>query len=96
MQESTTSSKRFEIREVAVEDVPVQIRKLKTTEASLFNSIPARIPKENSDVFSVAIQNLFNTGLSTGTFTKELRSGDICSSLKKEDAFTKRTTDQLH
>ena len=43
---NTTSSKRFEFREVAVEDVAVQIRKLETNKASPINSIPPRIPKE--------------------------------------------------
>ena len=38
---------------------------------------------ENSDVFSVAIQNLFNSGLSKGTFSKELKAGDISSLFKK-------------
>ena len=45
---------------------------------------------ENSEVFSVAIQNLFNSGLSKSTFPKELKAGDISSLFKKEDAFTKK------
>ena len=45
---------------------------------------------ENSDVFSVVIQSLFNSGLSSGTFPKELKAGDISSLFKKEDAFTKK------
>ena len=90
IKENTTFSERFEFREVAVEDVAVQIRKLNTNKASPVNSIPARILKENSDVFSVAIQNMFNSGLSKGTFPKELKAGDISSLFKKEDAFTKK------
>ena len=45
---------------------------------------------ENSDVFSVAIRNLFNSGLSKSTFPKELKAGDISSFFKKGDAFTKK------
>ena len=65
---------RFEFREVVVEDVAVQIRKLNTNKASPVNSIPARILKETSDIFSVAIQNMFKSGLSKGTFPKELKA----------------------
>ena len=83
IKENTTFSERFEFREVAVEDVAVQIRKLNINKASPVNSIPARILKENSDVLSVAIQNMFNSGLSKGTFPKELKAGDISSLFKK-------------
>ena len=90
IKENTTFSERFGFSEVAVEDVAVQIRKLNTNKASPVNSIPARILKKNSDVFSVAIQNMFNSGLSKGTFPKEVKARDISSLLKKEDAFTKK------
>ena len=90
IKENTTFSERFEFREVAVKDVAVQIRKFNTNKASPVNSIPARILKENSDVFLVAIQNIFNSGLSEGTFPKELKAGDISSLFKEEDAFTKK------
>ena len=88
-QENTTSSVKFDFREVATEDVAVQIKKLTSNKASLINSIPARILKENSDIFCTVIQNLYNYGLSTGIFPKELRAGDISSLFKKEDAFIK-------
>ena len=45
---------------------------------------------ENSDIFSVEIQNLFNSGLSKGAFPKELKAGDVSSLLKKEDASAKK------
>ena len=90
IKENITLSERFEFREVAVEDVAIQIRKLNWNKASPVNCIPSRILKENPEVFSVTIQNLFNSGLSQGTFPKELKAGDISSLFKKEDAFTKK------
>ena len=86
---NTTFFERFGFRKVAVEEVAVQTRKLITNTASPVNSIPARILKETSDVFSVAIQNLFDSGLSIVTFPKELKAGDMISLFKKEYAFTK-------
>ena len=90
IKENTTSSVKFDFREVTTEDVAVHIKKLNSKKASPINSIPARILKENSDVFCAVIQNLYNYGLSKGIFPKELKAGDISSLFKKEDAFTKK------
>ena len=83
-------SNKFEFREVTIEEVAVKIKQLNPSKASPVDCIPAKILKENSDVFSVIIQNLFNSGLSKGNFPKELKAGDISSLFKKEDAFTKK------
>lgn len=64
VKENTPSSEKFYFREVAIEDVAVQIKKLNSNKASPINSIPVRILKENSDVFCTLIQNLYNYGLS--------------------------------
>ena len=61
-----------------------------SSKASPINSIPARILKENSDVFCAVIQNLYNYGLSKGIFPKELKARNISSLFKKEDAFMRR------
>ena len=58
--------------------------------ASPVDCIPTKILMTNSHVFSVAIQSFFNSGLSKGTFPKELKAGDISSLFKKEDALTKK------
>ena len=83
-------SDKFEFGKVAIEEVAIKIRQLNPRKASPADCIPAKILMENSDVFFVAIQNLFNSGLSKGTFPKELKAGDISSLFKKEDAFTKK------
>ena len=90
IKEKTTSSVKFDFREVATEDVAIQIKKLNSNMASSINSIPARILKENSDIFCTVIQNLYNYGLSKGIFPKELKAGDINSLFKNEDAFIKK------
>ena len=83
-------SGKFEFRKVTTEEVVINIRQLNPRKASPVDCIPAKILMTNSDVFSVAIQSLFNSGLSKGTFPKELKAGDISSLFKKEDAFTKK------
>ena len=83
-------SGKFEFRMVTTEEVAIKIRQLNPRKASPVDCIPAKILMTNSDVFSVAIQSLFNSGLSKGTFPKELKAGDISSLFKKEDAFTRK------
>ena len=83
-------SDKFEFRKITTEEVAMKIKQLNPRKASPADCIPAKILMENSDVFSVAIQNLFNSNLSKGTFPKELKAGDICSLFKKEDASMKK------
>ena len=77
------------VRKVTTEEVPIKIKQHNPRKASPADWIPAKILMENSDVFSVAIQNLFNSNLSKGILPKELKAGDISSLFKKEDASTK-------
>ena len=90
IKENTPSSEKFYFREVSIEDVAVQIKKLNSNKASPINSIPVRILKENSDAFCTLIQNLYNYGLSQCIFPKELKAGDISSLFKKDDTFLKK------
>ncbi len=91
IKEKITFSNMFEFGEVTVESVSVQIKKLNASKASPTNCIPARIVKENTDVFSFTIQNLFNSALARGVFPKELKAGDISSIFKKGGAFQWRS-----
>ncbi len=90
IKEKITFSDLFEFGEVTVENVTAQIKKLNVSKTSSTNCIPARILKENPDIFSFAIQNLFNSALAIGVFPKELKAGDISSIFKKGDAFSKK------
>ena len=83
-------SDKFELRKVTTEEVDIKIRQLNPIKASPVDCKPTKLLLTNSDVFSVAIQSLFNSRLSKGTFPKDLKAGDISSRFKKEDAFTKK------
>jgi len=85
--ENVEITNKFEFSEVSTGDAAVQIKQLNSKKASPVDSIPARILKENSDVFSVHIQFLFNSHMSKCTFPEELKAGDIISLFKQEDAF---------
>ena len=83
-------SDKSEFTKVTTEEVAIKIRQLNPRKASRADCIPVKVLMENSDIFSVVIQNLFTSGLSKGTFPKELKAGDISSLFKKEDASTKK------
>ena len=80
----------FEFREVNSREIWDQINNLNTRKASPIESIPARIFKEYSDIFSEILQRTFNEDLSYMTFPKELKLGDISSLHKKDDKFGKK------
>ncbi len=81
---------QFEFKPVTVSEILLQIEKLNSKKASPLNSIPAKILKQNSDIFAVLIQKIFNSDLSRNNFPKELKTGEISSLFKSLDAFIKK------
>ena len=81
---------QFEFKPVTVNEILLQIQKLNSKKASPLNSIPAKILKQNADIFAVLIQQLFNSNLSECYFPKELKAGDVSSLFKSLDAFLKK------
>ena len=90
IKENHKITNKFEFREVSIREIATQIKLVNTNKASPVESLPARILKEISDVFSVAIQILFNWHMTKNTFPQELKAGDITSLFKKDDAFSKK------
>ena len=76
---------QFEFKPVTVNEILLQIQKLNSKKASPLNSIPAKILKQNTDIFAVLIQQLFNSNLS-----ECLKAGEISSLFKSLDAFLKK------
>ena len=81
---------QFEFKPVTVNEILLQIQKLNPKKASPLNSIPAKILKQNTDIFAVLIQQIFNSNLSECYFPKELKAGEISSLFKSLDAFLKK------
>ena len=90
IRENVKIANKFEFKEVSICDIAIQIKQLNSKMASPVDSIPARITKENSDVFSVVIKSLSNSHMSKWTFPEEQKVGDITSPFKQEDTFSKK------
>ena len=61
IREKVKIANKFEFSEVSTCHIATQIKQLNSKKASPVDSIPARILKENCDIFSVVIQFLFNS-----------------------------------
>ena len=80
----------FEFREVDIGEIWFQLIKLNTKKALPKESVPAKIFKESSDIFSEILQRTFNEDLANMKCPEELTLGDISSLHKKDDKFNKR------
>ena len=56
IRENVKITNKFKFSEVSTSDIAVQIKQVNSRKASPVDSIPARILKESSDIFSVVIQ----------------------------------------
>ena len=71
------SSNEFRFKIVVRERVATEIQKLKLNKASPVDSIPGKILKDNQDIFTNALQKLFNDSVINGTFPPELKIGNL-------------------
>ena len=62
-----------------VEDVNNQLHRLDPKKGTPLVSIPAKVVKENSDIFLTYLTNTFNLYLAETCFPSELKDGDISS-----------------
>ena len=81
---------QFEFKPVTVTEIHLQIQKLNPKKSSPLNSIPAKILKQNADIFAILLQKIFNSNLSECYFPKELKAGEISYLFKSLDAFIKK------
>ena len=78
---------QFEFKPVTVNEILLQIQKLNTNKSSPLNSIPAKILKQNADIFAILLQKIFHSNLSECYFPKDLKAGEISCLFKSLDAF---------
>ena len=90
IKECFTYSESFNFKQVTVEEVFCQLEKLNPRKSSPIGSIPAKVIKENSDIFAPVLQNHFNVSVSQNDFPEVLKAGDITSLYKKDDNFIKK------
>ena len=81
---------KYEFKPVTINEVLLQVQKLNSKKASPLNSIPAKILKQNADIFAVLIQKIFKSNISGCYFPRELKDGEVSPLFKSLDAFTKK------
>ena len=80
----------FDFQKTSVMEVEKQIRKLKPKKASPCGRVPAKILKQNSEVFSICLTSFFNVMVECCEFPDELKEGEITSLFKNQDAMIKK------
>ena len=90
IKECFTYSESFNFTQVSVKEVSCQLEKLNPGKSSPVGSIPAKVIKENSDIFAPVVQNHFNANISQNVFPEVLKAGDIIPLYKKDANFIKK------
>ena len=80
----------FDFQPVIMKAVIDQLSSLNPKKASTVKSIPARILKENQDIFAPLLTKIFNNSLLQKIFPEDLKLGDITSLFKNDEATKKR------
>ena len=84
------SSNHFRFKMVVRERVATELQRLKLNKASPVDSILGQILKDNQDIFTNALQKLFNDSVISETFPPELNIGEITPVYKANDQTLKR------
>ena len=79
----------FDFQKTSVMEVEKQIRKLKPKKASPYGRVPAKILKQNSEVFSICLTSFFNAMVECCEFPDERKEEEITSLFKNQDAMIK-------
>ena len=90
IRENFKFNQKFDFREVTLGEMYLQITKLDLKNAAPKESIPAKILKENADIFSEVLQSNLNSCLAKLEFTKELKAGDVSALFKNTDTLSKK------
>ena len=90
IRENFHPTETFEFRPCSLEEIMTQIERLDHKKACPIESIPAKVLKENSDLFLPYLSSTYNTCILENFFPTELKSGDISSLYKKDDVFNKK------
>ena len=94
IKECFTCSESFHFRQVTVEEVFCQLGKLNPKKSSPVGSIPAKVMKENSDIFALIIQGHFNANISQNDSPESLKAGYIHHFAKRMIISSRNIIDQ--
>ena len=80
----------FSFSAISVADVEKEMKALDSKKASMSSSIPAKILKENSDIFSNPLTNIINNGISNSCFDGGLRLAYLTPVHKGDETTNKK------
>ena len=86
----------FDFQPVTMKAIIDELSNLNPKKASTVKSIPARILKENQDIFAPFFMETFNNSLLQKTFPEDLKLGDITSLFKNDEATKKAKLSSYH
>ena len=84
----------FNFVNIEVQDIDKEFTKLNVKKATTYKNIPAKILKDNSDVCSPYLKNIFNQSFNNGTFPKNLKIAVVLPIFKTTDTTLRIITDQ--
>ena len=83
--EANTITDKFKFSVVSCDDIQKIVNSLDTSKATAYNSIPTKLFKQNVDIFSAVITNIYNQTIVSANFPSNLKFADVCPANKKND-----------
>ena len=80
----------FTFNPVSLEEMETEIKRLNSKKATTFKNIPPKILKNNSDICSEPLQEIFNNCIGNSTFPDELKCADVSSLHKQKESTVKK------
>ena len=80
----------FTFNPVSLEEMGTEIKRLNPKKATTFKNIPPKILKNNSDICSEPLQEIFNNCIGNPTFPDELKCADVSSLHKQKESIVKK------
>ena len=80
----------FTFNPVSLEEMETEIKRLNPKKATTFKDIPPKILKNNSDICSEPLREIFNNCIGSSTFPDELKCADVSSLHKQKESTVKK------
>ena len=80
----------FTFKPVSLEEMETEVKRLNPKKATTFKNIPPKILKNNSDICSEPLQEIFNNCIGNSNFPDELKCADVSSLHKQKESTVKK------
>ena len=80
----------FTFNPVSLEEMETETKRLNPKKATIFKNIPPKILKNNSDICSEPLREIFNNCIGSSTFPDELKCADVSSLHKQKESTVKK------